>query len=290
MKNKNISIIILTHNSYDTKAGAVEFVITAYLHQLVPPCQIIVVDNGSDEINQAQLRAFCADKHLVQVLTTNQTIGGARNYGAQFATGKYILFNDDDTIPLQNDVIERLERAVSTGGYGYGANRLWSPDLAWVSRNRDLMMSSIKTGNMAHLKSFGCIPEPSIRDKSQNALKILLKSFIGNFGLISKADFDSIGGFPEYPGYACEDDAFAFLCYIKLGMPVVFDDIELLHITHPISEKSYEQATKNQQRLQKLLEENGCSEFHISRILFKSSQPVLKRIEATHGTQTNSNK
>lgn len=284
MINKNVSVVILTHNSYSTKAGAIEFVINAYLHQIVLPDQIIVVDNGSDEMNRAQLKAFCADKPLVQVLTTNQTIGGARNYGARFATSKYILFNDDDTIPLQNDVIARLEQCVHDGKYGYGANRLWTPDLDWVIQNKELIFSLTKTGNVTHLKAFGRIPESAIRNKSQKAQKILLKSFIGNFGFISKVSFDSVGGFPEYPGYACEDDAFAFLCYIKLGMPIMFDNIELLHITHPISEESYQQALKNQQRLQKLLEENGYSEFHISRILFKSSQPILKRIEATHGT------
>lgn len=284
MLNKScITVVILTHNSYKDKAGSVELVIQAYLNQTIQPAKIIVVDNGSNEINQARLKAFCADKPLVQVLTTNQTIGGTRNYGANHVSNGYILFNDDDTIPLQNNVIARLGQYANTGKYGYGANRLWSPDLGWVSKNRELILSSIKTGNMARLKSFGCIPEPGIRDKSQNTLKILLKSFIGNFGLISKADFEVVGGFPEYPGYACEDDAFAFLCYIKLGVPMIFDDIELLHITHPIGEKSYEQALTNQQRLQKLLEKNGCSEFHISRILFKSSQPVLKRIEETHG-------
>lgn len=274
----DISVVILTHNSYSDKVGSVEFVILSYLNQSELPKEIIVVDNGSDKINHAKLLNFCADKNFVRVLSTNQTIGGARNYGAKAASGAYILFNDDDTIPLQNDVINRLGKYCARGTYGYGANRLWSPDLAWVKENRQQIISLINSGNMEYLKDFCVIPEPAIRGKNSNSLKILLKSFIGNFGLISKADFDAIGGFPEYPGYACEDDAFAFLCYLKLGKPEIFDDIELLHISHPINNRSQQEALENQLRLQKLLESNGFSEFHISRLLFKSTLPVLKRI------------
>ncbi len=155
---------------------------------------------------------------------------------------------------------------------------MWSPDLGWVKENRQQITSLIENGDVNHLKSFGIIPEPAIRGKNSNSLKILLKSFIGNFGLISKADFDAVGGFPEYPGYGCEDDAFAFLCYLKLGQPEIFDDMELLHISHPLNNQSRQEAIENQRRLQKLLESHGCSEFHISRLLFKSNLPVLKRI------------
>lgn len=274
----DISVVILTYNSYSDKAGSVEFVILSYLNQSEPPKEIIVVDNGSDKINHEKLLNFCADKRSVRVLNTAQTIGGARNYGARCVTSKYILFNDDDTIPLQNDIISRLGKYCARGAYGYGANRLWSPDLGWVKENRQRLVSLIKNGDMRRWKPFGVIPEPAIRGKNSNSLKILLKSFIGNFGLISKANFDTVGGFPEYPGYACEDDAFAFLCYLKLGKPEIFDEIELLHISHQISNQSQQEALENQQRLQKLLESNGCSEFHISRLLFESTLPVLKRI------------
>lgn len=274
----DISVVILTYNSYSDKAGSVEFVIQSYLNQSEPPKEIIVVDNGSDKINHEKLLNFCADKRSVRVLSTGQTIGGARNYGVRNVTSKYILFNDDDTIPLQNDIISRLAKYCAHGAYGYGANRLWSPDLGWVKENQQRLVTLIKNGDMRCLKSFGIIPEPAIRGKNSNSLKILLKSFIGNFGLISKADFDAVGGFPEYPGYACEDDAFAFLCYLKLGKPEMFDDIELLHISHQISNQSQQEALEKQQRLQKLLESNGYSEFHISRLLFKSTLPVLKRI------------
>lgn len=278
MKNKDISVVILTHNSYSTKAGAVEFVLNAYLNQVVTPYKIIVIDNGSDKYDADKLKQFCKNKSNISLYSSDLTIGGARNYGVRNVTSKYILFNDDDTIPLQNDIISRLAKYCARGAYGYGANRLWSPDLGWVKENQQRIVSLIKNGDMRCLKSFGVIPEPAIRGKNSNSLKILLKSFIGNFGLISKADFDAVGGFPEYPGYACEDDAFAFLCYLKLGKPEMFDDIELLHISHQISNQSRQEALENQQRLQKLLESNGYSEFHISRLLFKSTLPVLKRI------------
>ncbi len=269
MKRSNISVLILTHNSYTTKAGAVEFVINAYLNQTVKPHQIIVINNGSDAQNTAKLQEFCDGLPDVRIISCNLTIGGARNFGVKFVESRYILFNDDDTIPMQNDCIERLIAYCNQDAiYGYGANRLWSPDLNWVSKNRTALLKITKSGDLTELKKDAIVPAPEIRYKNQNSVKILLKSFIGNFGIIAKTDFYAIGGFPEYPGYSCEDDAFAFLCYLRLGKPVVFDNIELLHISHPLTETAPAEISNNQKLLQKLLSDNGYKAFHISRLLF----------------------
>lgn len=48
--------------------------------------------------------------------------------------------------------------------------------------------------------------------------------------------FKKIGGFPLYPGYACEDYAFAFLCFLALGRPVILNNIQLMLLSHPITE------------------------------------------------------
>ena len=125
MKRSDISVLILTHNSYTAKAGSVEFIINAYMNQTIKPRQIIVIDNGSDLQNTRQLQNFCTNFPEVSIVPCNLTIGGARNYGAKFAEGRYILFNDDDTIPMQNDTIEKLiAYCTQDFVYGYGANRL----------------------------------------------------------------------------------------------------------------------------------------------------------------------
>ena len=73
-----------------------------------------------------------------------------------------------------------------------------------------------------------------------------------------------------------EDDAFAFLCYLKLGKPIVLnDEISVLHISHPINSSNLQQLEDNKILLQKLFEQHGCKHFHISRVLFSSDKPIV---------------
>ncbi len=272
----DVSVLILTHNSYTEKAGCIEFVLNAYLNQCPAPNEIIVIDNGSDAEDRTKLHKFCCVRPEIKVITCELSIGAARNYGADKAKSEYLLFNDDDTIPVQTDVISRIQEYTEKGVYGYGANRLWSPDLSWVISHRDKLTKTIKNGDFAYLKENSNIPPAEIRMKNEQSLKILLKSFIGNFGLIRKQDFLSVGGFPDFPGYACEDDALSFLCYLKFGRPMIFNDIELVHISHPLTPKASSDIVANQKRLRILLQQHGYSEFHISRLLFEKDDYIIK--------------
>ena len=273
---KKISVIILTHNSYKDKAGSIEFVINAYLQQKHTPLEIIVVDNASDVDNSAKLQSFCEDKKSVHIVKCNTSIGGARNLGVKHSKGKYIIFNDDDTIPIQDDVLEIVSQYCDNRQYGYGANRLWSPDINWIKSHDSEINIAIKNKNWDFLRKFSQGPSQDIRHKNEISVKMLTRSFIGNFGFISVKDFITVGGFPEYPGYGCEDDAFAFLCYLKLGKPVILNDkISVLHISHQINAINLQQLETNKILLQKLFEQHGYKHFHISRVLFPSDKPVI---------------
>ena len=273
---KKVSVIILTHNSYKDKAGSIEFVINAYLQQKHTPLEIIVIDNASDVDNSAKLQSFCADKKFVHIVKCNASIGGARNLGVKHSKGKYIIFNDDDTIPIQDDVLEIVSQYCDNGQYGYGANRLWSPDINWIKSHESKINIAIENKNWDFLRKIYQRPSQDIRHKNEISVKMLTRSFIGNFGFISVKDFITVGGFPEYPGYGCEDDAFAFLCYLKLGKPVILNDkISVLHISHQINAINLQQLETNKILLQKLFEQHGYKHFHISRVLFPSDKPVI---------------
>lgn len=275
MKPK-ISIVILAHNSYTEKSGSVEFVIKSYLNQQPLPFEIIVVDNGSDKDNAKQLEAFCLNKPLVKIINARTTIGGARNIGVKNASGTHVIFNDDDTIPLASNILDQILTYCTKGFYGYGANRLWSPDINWIKSHFSDITTALSNKNWDYLHKLSLKPSKNIRDKNDISVKMLTRSFIGNFGFISVKDFIAVGGFPEYPGYGCEDDAFAFLCYLKLGKPVILnDEISVLHISHPINGSNLQQLENNKILLQKLFEQHGCKHFHISRLLFSSDKPVI---------------
>ena len=275
MKPK-ISVVILTHNSYTEKSGSVEFVINSYLNQKTLPFEIIVVDNGSDNNNTKQLEAFCSNKPFIKIIKACTTIGGARNMGVKNASGTHIIFNDDDTILLTDNILDRISTYCTEGSYGYGANRLWSPDINWIKSHVSDITTALESKNWDYLREFSLNPSQDIRHKNDISVKILTRSFIGNFGFISVKDFIAVGGFPEYPGYGCEDDAFAFLCYLKLGKPVILsNEISVLHISHPINNSNLQQLEDNKILLQKLFEQHGCKHFHISRVLFSSDKPII---------------
>ena len=275
MKPK-ISVVVLTHNSYTEKSGSVEFVINSYLNQKTLPFEIIVVDNGSDNNNTKRLEAFCSTKPLVKIIKTHTTIGGARNRGVKNAYGTHIIFNDDDTILLADNILDRISTYCTKGSYGYGANRLWSPDINWVKSHVSDITTALESKNWDYLREFSLNPSQDIRHKNDISVKMLTRSFIGNFGFISVKDFIDVGGFPEYPGYGCEDDAFAFLCYLKLGKPVILsNEISVLHISHPINSLNLQQLENNKILLQKLFEQYSCKHFHISRVLFPSDKPII---------------
>jgi len=275
MKPK-ISVVILTHNSYTEKSGSIEFVINSYLNQKTLPFEIIVVDNTSNNGDSKQLETFCSNKPFIKIIKACTTIGGARNMGVKNASGTHIIFNDDDTIPLGNSILDQISAYCTKGSYGYGANRLWSPDINWIKSHFSDITTALSNKNWDYLHKLSLKPSQNIRNKNDISVKMLTRSFIGNFGFISVKDFIAVGGFLEYPGYGCEDDAFAFLCYLKLGKPIVLNgEISVLHISHPINSSNLQQLEDNKILLQKLFEQHGCKHFHISRVLFSSDKPII---------------
>ncbi len=281
IEKPKLAVIILTHDSYTSKCGSIEFVVTTYLNQDYKDLEIIVLNNSSDDFNTKKLEKFLILYPQVKLINCQKTVGGARNLGAVCSTADWLIFTEDDTIPLQKTIFEKIfQKFKEKSFYAYGAERCWSPPLSWISENREKIIQDLKKSDFSFLMRNTVLPDPQIRNKTKETAKVLLKSFIGNFGIISKKDFKRIGGFPEYPGYACEDDAFAFLCFLELGSPVILDGIRLLHLSHPIKKTGQQEFEKNWERYLQLLNAHGYSAFHITRLLFGNSQhkSILERL------------
>jgi len=86
----SVSVIIPVYNAAPWLAETIESV----LGQSQPPCQVIVVDDGSTDHSAAIARHYLPQIQLVQ--QPNAGCAHARNCGVALATGDYLAFLDAD--------------------------------------------------------------------------------------------------------------------------------------------------------------------------------------------------
>jgi hypothetical protein len=96
-----VSIILVNYNGYEQTRKALGSIATH-----APTCQVILVDNHSDENDVQRLRQEFPVVVFVQA-GRNLGFGGANNLGTGKATGQYLLFLNNDTI-LSSDVPSKL--------------------------------------------------------------------------------------------------------------------------------------------------------------------------------------
>ncbi len=74
--------------------------LTSALAQSLPPCEVLVIDDGSDTEQAAEIVAIVAEFDQVKLtrLERNGGVSAARDYGVDLATGDYLLFLDDDDL------------------------------------------------------------------------------------------------------------------------------------------------------------------------------------------------
>lgn len=111
-------------------------------------------------------------------------------------------------------------------------------------------------------------PLPEIRNKKNT--RHLLRTYIGNFGLILKSALFEVGMWDEFfSGYGCEDDALTFKLFLKFRYPKILKNIKVLHIWYKIAKKNYCQQKINCELYYKMLKKNNIKFFHIGRLLYE---------------------
>jgi glycosyltransferase involved in cell wall biosynthesis len=108
-----ISIIIPAYNAAETLTAAVR----SCLEQTVPPCEVIVVDDGSSDKTAEVARRFSGDVHLESI--ENGGVARARNFGAAIASGEAFVFLDADDVLLPH-ALAALGGALNGAGMAYG--------------------------------------------------------------------------------------------------------------------------------------------------------------------------
>lgn len=109
-----LSIVIPTFN----RADRVRACLDALARQTQPPSdfEVVVVDDGSSDGTAEMLEGLSTPFALRVVRQENQGNGGARNNGAEVASGRCLLFLDDDVVASSVLVAEHLRAQRENGG------------------------------------------------------------------------------------------------------------------------------------------------------------------------------
>ena len=91
-----VTVVTPAHNEAEVVGG----VIASVLGQCYDDIEHVIVDDGSTDETVDVVRKWCSVSKKVQLVTTDGHAGpaSARNIGAQYAKGKYLLFVDADDL------------------------------------------------------------------------------------------------------------------------------------------------------------------------------------------------
>ncbi len=219
---KLVSVVIPTYN----RARRVAAAVASALAQTYSPIEVIVIDDGSTDDTEAELRAF--GSQIVYVKQANAGVASARNKGLAEARGEFIALLDSDDVwyPWKIEAqVATLERRPDLG-------MLWTDMDAVDDEGRVLHRRYLKTYYRAYRHfamdelfcsslPFDRICKPSLDGLGGGRLWIGdLSSAIlmGNLVLLSTAVLrrsllNRVGGFDPTLGYGVEDyDYFIRVC------------------------------------------------------------------------------
>lgn len=98
----SVTVLIPTFN----RAGYIRECLASVLCQTVPPHQVIVIDDGSQDGTAAILNEF--EKSVTILRQPNGGKASAVNFGLKHASGEYVWIFDDDDVALPDSIEKRL--------------------------------------------------------------------------------------------------------------------------------------------------------------------------------------
>ncbi len=171
----SVTVLIPTFN----RAGYIRECLTSILSQTVPPHQVIVIDDGSQDDTATILNEY---KNSITIL--RQPNGGkasAVNFGLKHASGEYVWIFDDDDVALPDSIEKRL--AVFDA----------RPELGFVIsghyHGQDGADGSIVRGRLYEVP---CHPEQEIFPRLMDGYYFTLQSI-----LVKTSCYQDIGGLDE---------------------------------------------------------------------------------------------
>lgn len=98
-----ISIIIPTFN----RGYCIERAIESVAHQSGENWELIIIDDGSTDRTSVVVQEYLNDLRIKYYFQENRGVSAARNLGAEYAAGEYLIFLDSDDY-LEPDLVKKL--------------------------------------------------------------------------------------------------------------------------------------------------------------------------------------
>jgi len=254
----DVSVVIITYNRCPYKPGTLKednnpltWSIKTALLQKPPIKEIIIADDKSNDYTEnivKKYQKYAQEKDLPKItyIKTKQRkgISAIRNIGAKQASGKYIMFIDDDcfispyTIFGAVYTFEELEKkGIKLGAVNIPTyNRSTLPSK--VSPKKEIGLLDFIKG--IHKSNKDAFPEEYLKpefnsQKFLNSELQILNPFqilnLNTIALISKKVFEEVGGFPEHLLKRMEDREFG--CRInENGYSIYFQPDPKFHCVH----------------------------------------------------------
>ncbi|MEE8557096.1 MAG: glycosyltransferase family 2 protein, partial [Myxococcota bacterium] len=184
------------------------------------PFEVIVVDNGSDDETAEYLRSLGEKIRLISN-PENQGFAIACNQGARAATGEYVVFLNNDTVPLRGWLRAMVDVVRTEPGVGIVGSKLLFPDRsvqhAGVAMSREY-------GTPYHI--YRGVPEDAPVVSRRRDLNCVTAACM----LVRRSAVQEVGGFDEGYLNGFEDIDLCFRM-VERGYRVVYEPQSvLLHL------------------------------------------------------------
>jgi GT2 family glycosyltransferase len=244
--NLQSSIIIPVWNQWEYTNNC----INALLKTVSPEStEIIVVDNGSSDKTIQELQKFSAKFNYFKIIRNQQNLGFAKacNQGGHSASGEYLIFLNNDTVPNQRwleNLIEAVKIDPAIGGAGslllYPNGTIQHAGMGLLHHQMIATDSKIM-GPLSlpyHLWK-GEQPAATIKHGYQ-----IVPALTGACLLIPKKYFIEIGGFDENFKNGFEDIDLCFRLRSK-GLKMLFCPFSVLTHFESVTPNRYEREKQN---------------------------------------------
>lgn len=216
-----VSIIIPSKDNFKVYKRCVESIVkkTTYEHY-----EIVTVDNGSNAQNKVAYETFCKENQ-VKYFYKKEAFNFSKmcNQGVKYSEGSYLLFLNDDTEVITNDWLERLVGQASLPHVGAVGAKLYYPGGKLIQHcgvvNRIEGPSHIYCGG----------DDRVVFDFARNRVTLNYIAVTGACLVISRAKFNSIGGFDEEFPIAYNDVDLCFKLIEAGYYNVQKNDVQLYH-------------------------------------------------------------
>lgn len=203
-----VSVIIPTYNRGEVLRACLEALSKQKYNDT---WEVIVVDDGGATDLNPLIYDFQDSLNVQLIKQKNQGPAKARNYAASIANGKYLAFLDDDCLPNSNwleQLIVKADKSIMIGG-----------------------------------KTINQLKKNNYSEASQFLVSFLIDIwnntpwwfFTSNNFLVTKSDFEKVGGFDEnYSTSAGEDRAFCAK-WLHMGLSMELNETAIIQHQHHLN-------------------------------------------------------